>query len=135
MSPWHISGILYEYPQVTTWLPLILVEPYSQCTHVLGSSRCAFEQKRALNIIFPFMSYEDALKKSGLINLCQRREDACVTFLKRSYYSSDLLRNLVPRCQFSRPYALRAGRTVSVPTSSRSIRFGNFCTIKYQNHV
>ena len=92
-------------------------------------------QKRALKIIFPFMSYEDALKKSGLINLCQRREDACVTFLKRSYYSSDLLRNLVPRCQFSRPYALRAGRTVSVPTSSRSIRFGNFCTIKYQNHV
>ena len=46
------------------------------------------------------MSYEDALKKSGLINLCQRREDACVTFLKRSYYSSDLLRNLVTRCQF-----------------------------------
>ena len=92
-------------------------------------------QKRALKIIFPFMSYEDALKKSGLINLCQRREDACVTFLKRSYYSSDLLRNLVPRCQFSRPYALRAGRTVSVPTSSRSVRFGNFCTIKYQNHV
>ena len=92
-------------------------------------------QKRALKIIFPFMSYEDALKKSGLINLCQRSEDACVTFLKRSYYSSDLLRNLVPRCQFSRPYALRAGRTVSVPTSSRSIRFGNFCTIKYQNHV
>ena len=92
-------------------------------------------QKRALKIILPFMSYEDALKKSGLINLCQRREDACVTFLKRSYYSSDLLRNLVPRCQFSRPYALRAGRTVSVPTSSRSIRFGNFCTIKYQNHV
>ena len=92
-------------------------------------------QKRALKIIFPFMSYEDALKKSGLINLCQRREDACVTFLKRSYYSSDLLRNLVPQCQLSRPYALRAGRTVSVPTSSRSIRFGNFCTIKYQNHV
>ena len=92
-------------------------------------------QKRALKIIFPFMSYEDALKKSGLINLCQRREDACVTFLKRSYYSSDLLRNLVPRCQFSRPYALRAGRTVSVPTSSRSISFGNFCSIKYQNHV
>ena len=57
-------------------------------------------QKRALKIIFPFMSYEDALKKSGLINLCQRREDACVTFLKRSYYSSDLLRNLVPRSQF-----------------------------------
>ena len=81
------------------------------------------------------MSYEDELKKSCLINLCQRREDACITFLKQSYNPSDLLRNLVLQCQFSRPYAPRAGRTVSVPTSSRSIRFGNFCTIKYQNHV
>ena len=43
MSPRHISGILYEYPQVTTWLPLILLEAYLQCTHGVGSSRSAFE--------------------------------------------------------------------------------------------
>ena len=54
-------------------------------------------QKRALQIIFPSLCYEDALKKSGLILLRQRREDACITFLKRSYSSSDLLRSLVPR--------------------------------------
>ena len=54
-------------------------------------------QKRALKIIFPSRCYEDVLKKSGSILLCQRREDACITFLKRSYSSSDLLRNLVPR--------------------------------------
>ena len=42
-------------------------------------------QKRALKIIFPSLCYKDALKKSGLILLCQRREDACITFLKRSY--------------------------------------------------
>ena len=30
-------------------------------------------QKRALKIIFPSLCYEDALKKSGLILLCQRR--------------------------------------------------------------
>ena len=54
-------------------------------------------QKRALKIIFPCLFYEDALKKSGLILLRQRREDACITFLKRSYSSSDLLRSLVPR--------------------------------------
>ena len=92
-------------------------------------------QKRALKIIFPSLSYEDALKKSGLILLRQRREDACITFLKRSYSSSDLLRKLVPRVAFTRPYALRTGETVSVPASPRSNRFGNFCTIKYQNHV
>ena len=39
-------------------------------------------QKRALKIIFPSLCYEDALKKSGLILLRHRREDACITFLK-----------------------------------------------------
>ena len=50
-------------------------------------------QKRALKIIFPSLCYDDALKKSCLILLRQRREDACITFLKRSYSSSDLLRS------------------------------------------
>ena len=89
-------------------------------------------QKRALKT---FLCYEDALKKSGLIVLRQRREDAYITFLKGSYSSSDLLRNLVPRVAHTRPNALRIGETVSVPASSRTNRFGNFCTIKYQNHV
>ena len=89
-------------------------------------------QKRALKIIFLSLCYEDALKKSGLILLCQRREDAWITFLKRSYSSSDLLRNLVPRVAHSRPYALKTKETVSAPTSSRTNRFGNFCTIKYR---
>ena len=92
-------------------------------------------QKRALKIIFPSLCYEDVLKKSGLILLRQRREDACITFLKRGYSSSDLLRSLVPRVAHTRPYALRTGESVSVPASSRTNRFGNFCTIKYQNHV
>ena len=72
-------------------------------------------QKGALKIIFPSLCYEDALKKSGLILLRQRREDACITFLKRSYSSSDLLRRLVPRIAHTRPYALRTGESVSVP--------------------
>ena len=92
-------------------------------------------QKRALKIIFPSLCYEDVLKKSGLLLLRQRRKDARITFLKRSYSSSDLLRSLVPRVAHTRPYALRTGESVSVPASSRTNRFGNFCTIKYQNHV
>ena len=43
-------------------------------------------QKRALKIIFPSLCYEDALKKSGLILLRQRREDACITFLKLLFF-------------------------------------------------
>ena len=34
--------------------------------------------------------------------------------------------------EHTRPYALKTGETVSVPASSRTNRFGNFCTIKYQ---
>ena len=40
-------------------------------------------QKRAPKLIFPPLSYEDALKKSGFILLRQRRGDACITFLKQ----------------------------------------------------
>ena len=84
-------------------------------------------QKRALKIIFPSLCYEDALKKSGLILLCQRREDACITFLKRSSYSSsDLLRSLVPRVANTRLYALRTGESVFVAASAITNRFGNF---------
>ena len=114
----------------------------------MGSKRCAVQnkgialsdqiesmQRRGIKIIFPCLCYEDALKKSGLILLRQRREDAYITFLKRSYSSSDLLRNLVPQVAHTRPYARRTVETVSVPASSRTDRFGNFCTIKYQNHV
>ena len=67
-------------------------------------------QKRALKVISLPLCYEDALKKSGLISLHQRREDACIIFLKRSYSSSHLLRNLVPRVTHTRPYALRTGK-------------------------
>ena len=102
-------------------------------THYL-SDQIESIQKRALKIIFPSLCYEDALKKSGLILLCQR-EDACITFLKRSYSSSDLLLSLVPRVANTRPYAFRTGESVFVAASARTNRFGNFCTIKYQNLV
>ena len=92
-------------------------------------------QKRALRIIFPNLCYVDALRKSGLLSLRQRREDACITFLKLSYSSSHLFRSLVPRVAHTRPYALRSGESVFVPVSSKTNRFENFCTIKYQNHL
>ena len=82
--------------------------------------------KRALKIIFPSLYYEDALKKSGLILLRQKREEACITFLKRSYSSSDLLRGLVPRVAHTRRYALRTGESVFVPASSRTNRLEIF---------
>ena len=104
-------------------------------TQYLISDHIESVQKRELKIIFPCLSYANTLKKSGLILLRQRREDACITFLKQSYSSSDLLRKLVPCVALTRPYDPRTGETVSVPASPRSNRFRNYCTIKYQNHV
>ena len=92
-------------------------------------------QKKVLKIIFPSLCNEEALKKSDLILPCQRREDACIILLKRSYSSSDLLRSLVPRVANTRPYALRTGESVFMAASARTNRFGNVCTIKYQDLV
>lgn len=58
---------------------------------------------------FPPLCYEDALKKPGLILLQQRREDVYITFLKRSYSSCHLLRNLVPLVTYTKLYALGTG--------------------------
>ena len=43
-------------------------------------------QKRALKITFPSLCYEDALKKSGLILLHQRREDAYISQAKLLFF-------------------------------------------------
>ena len=103
--------------------------PWAGLTQYLGDHIDSVQKRASL-------SYENALKKSGLILLRQRRGDACITFFKRSYCFSDLLRKLVSSVALTvRPYAPRTGETVSVPASPRSSRFGNFCTSKYQNHV
>ena len=91
-------------------------------------------QKTALKIIFPSLCYEDALKKSGLILL--RQEGGC-----EHNISQAKLLFFRPATQLSaascahKTDALRTGKSVSVPVSSRTNRFGNFCTIKYHNHV
>lgn len=69
--------------------------------------------KRTLKIILPPLCYEDALKTPGLILLQQRREDVYITFLKRSYSSSHLLRNLARRVTYTRLYALGTGENLS----------------------
>ena len=68
--------------------------------------------------------------------LRQRREDACITFLKRTYSSSDLLRKLKPRVVFTRPHAfIRWPTTVTAKSfysRQNQFRHGkiNFITVK-----
>ena len=91
-------------------------------------------QKTALKIIFPSLCYEDALKKSGLILL--RQEGGCMHNISQAklLFFQPATKLSAVSCAHKTD-ALRTGKSVSVPVSSRTNRFGNFCTIKYHNHV
>ena len=53
-------------------------------------------QKRALRIVLPNCHYDDALIQPDITTLSQRREEACINFIKRDCLSSPLLRPLIP---------------------------------------
>ena len=71
-------------------------------------------QKRALGIVLPNCHYDDALIQPGITTLSQRREEACINFIKRDCLSSPVLRPLIPCVSIDRPYCLRSGERVPV---------------------
>ena len=54
---------------------------------------CVLErmQKRALSIILPGVSYQEALCQSGLAPLEPRRNESCVSFMKSAKFGNPLL--------------------------------------------
>ena len=92
-------------------------------------------QKRALRIILPNCHYDEALIKSDITALSQRREEACINFIKRDCLSSPVLKPLIPRVSIDRPYCLRSGERVPVRFVPKTKRFADFCTIKYQDQL
>ena len=53
-------------------------------------------QKRALKVIFPHQSYEEALNNSGLSSLHQRRKDSCIQYFSDMQKDHHKLHHLVP---------------------------------------
>ena len=92
-------------------------------------------QKRALRIVLPNCHYDDALIQSGITALSQRREKACINFIKRDYLSSHVLRPLIPCVSIDRPYCLRSRERVPVRFVPKTKRFADFCTIEYQDQL
>ena len=92
-------------------------------------------QKRALRIILPNCHYDEALIQSHITALSQRREEACINFIKRDCLSSPVLKPLIPRVSIDRPYCLRSGERVPVRFVPKTKRFADFCTIKYQDQL
>lgn len=72
----------------------------------------------------------NALDKASLV-LLQRKENACKKPLAK-------LIHFVPAptaCYKQETVYLRIGSTMSVTVLTRSNKFVNFCTIKYEDHV
>ena len=76
-------------------------------------------QKRALRIVLPNCHYDDALIQSGITALSQRREKACINFIKRDCLSSPVLKPLIPCVSIDRPYCLCSGERIPVALSPR----------------
>ena len=93
-------------------------------------------QKRALRIIYPLLTYEDALVHSGLRTLVARREDLCKSFMHK-LRSNNINVNSNPVAQLintqyqvhEHNYQLRTHSTY--PPFTRTDRFKNFITIDY----
>ncbi len=75
-------------------------------------------QKRCLRIIYPDLSYRDALFISGLERLCVRRENIVRDMFKDIQQSNHVLHNLLPAkrspkfdSRYSYPYLLPVART------------------------
>ena len=89
-------------------------------------------QKRALAIIWPGLPYRVALEKAGIATLSDRRVEACGKFIRRIPESNPLYPLIHQRVvQSSGRYNLRSNRS-SYPVATRTDRFKNFVTVKYQ---
>ena len=91
-------------------------------------------QRRALRIIYPDLSYDEALVKAGLQTLSMRRNYICKDFIDKIRSNGSTrnpLTNIVHKSPPSHEheYCLRSER----PTmrTARTERFNNFITIKY----
>ena len=96
-------------------------------------------QKRALRIIYPLLTYEDALARSGLGTLMTRRKNLCKYFIRKlrsndiNIHNNPVAKLISSLSQVTElaehNYDLRTQST-NVPFT-RTDRFKNFITIKY----
>ena len=88
-------------------------------------------QKRALSIIYPNCSYEDALKVAGIDSLESRRNVACKRFVE-TVLPGNPLYPIIHNCTAPQihGYNLRADN-VAEKIKTRTDRFGNSVTVKH----
>ena len=88
-------------------------------------------QKGALRIIFPHLTYEQALIEAGIETLAERRYALCLSYILKLKDQNHPLHFLLPRSvSVKHPYNLRSA------TTSSSILFQNkyFCKIQHSSN-
>ena len=88
-------------------------------------------QREALRIILPNLSYDQALVRSGLQTLLERRGQACERFVQA--LSVSLLVFPPERSSVSHGYGLHSGTAWQSVNNNRLLRTDRFITFKYGN--
>jgi len=89
-------------------------------------------QKRGLKIIFPDISYDQALLKANINKLTTRRHEACVKFIKNITPQNPLYKLVASRvnCNAKRR-SQRLGTSNRQFNPTKTLRFHNFVTNRY----
>ena len=89
-------------------------------------------QRRALRIIFPNSSYQQALDQANLTSLADRRIFICKKLMADMRNESNPISFLAPQVMTrSIPYQLRSGNTKSTTTMKRTKRVNDFFTFRF----
>ena len=89
-------------------------------------------QKRAMRIMFPLMTYNEALNALNLTTLCERRAHLCQVYIDRLRNENHPLHLLLPKWEeFVHNYNLRSGFSCIMRPSCRTKRTQEFVTYKY----
>ena len=91
-------------------------------------------QRKALRIILPDLSYGEALYRTSLQSLSERRAEACSKFLLRSQHQEPM-KLVLYRDTIQHDYNLRSGRSQSLTPKLNMKRFSDFVTIKFSNCI
>ena len=88
-------------------------------------------QKKVLGIIFPNLTYNEALDASGLVSLRQRRGDMCARVIHKAELGGPLLRLIPKPTVTSHGYNLRSGEKTVCQPQGKTKRLNDFITYKY----
>ena len=91
-------------------------------------------QRRALRIIFPELTYSEAMDRANVVTLFQRRNNICARFFNRIYSdTSHKLHGLIPP-RHETPYHLRKNNCIEIPRYETNRFLNSFIIAASKRH-